>query len=187
MPMFSLFRKFPKYSFKQLLSHTAILGMSIGVFLSPTHADAAERVVLKYENFQTPISVQELNQFALTGETTPNLLAYFQASQQDPALARQALQDGIKADPTLLNSLFSSWTGKILVSQIGEVVHPPAKPLDQKALQTAVTASIQQDGEVTLLGAIRNYPETTVELEGERIIPVYQRLNNLAKIFGFVG
>ncbi|UKO97946.1 alpha/beta hydrolase [Nostoc sp. UHCC 0870] len=187
MQIFSLLQQLHKYPFKQLFAQTAALGMSIGVFLSNTHVYAAEQVVLKYGNFQTPISVQELNQFAATGETTPALLAYFQVSQQDPDLARKALQDGIKANPALLNSLLSSWTGPILVSQIGEVVRPPAKPLDQKALRSAVTASIQQDGEVTLLGAIRNYPEATVELQGEKIIPVYQRLNDLAKIFGFTG
>ncbi|AUT00776.1 alpha/beta hydrolase [Nostoc sp. CENA543] len=187
MQILSIFRQFHKYPLKKLFSKTAALGVSMGVLFSNTHAYAAEQVILKYGNFQSPISVQELNRFALTGETTPTLSAYFQASQQDPAVARKALQDGIKADPALLNSLLSSWTGPILVSQIGEVVHPPAKPLDQNALRTAVTASIKQEGEVTLLGAIRNYPDATVELEGERIIPVYEKLNNLAKIFGFAG
>lgn len=182
MQFFPILQRLYKYPFKQIISQTVALGMGISVFLLNTNAYAAEQVILKYGNFQAPISVEELNKFAVTGETTPTLEAYFQASQQDPILARQALTEGIKANPAILNNLLSGWTGQILVSQIGEVIRPTAKPLDKEGLRSAVTASISQDGEVTLIGAIRNYPDDTVELEGERIIPVYQRLNNLARI-----
>nr|WP_258003847.1 alpha/beta hydrolase [Fischerella thermalis] len=89
----------------------------------------------------------------------------------------------MKADPAFLNSLLSSWAGPILVSQIGEVVHPPEKELDEQGLRTALSASINQSGEVTLLGAIRNYPGASVEIEGDRLIEVYQRLSQFAKSF----
>lgn len=69
-----------------------------------------------------------------------------------------------------------------MVSQIGEVVHPPGGQLNQDALRSALSASIQQNGEVTLLGAIQNYPSTSVELQGDRLISVYERLSNLAKL-----
>jgi hypothetical protein len=64
---------------------------------------------------------------------------------------------------------------------LAPVVHPPAQQLDQQALRTALAATIEQTGEVTLLGAIRHYPATSVELEGDRLIPVYKRLSQLSK------
>ncbi|WP_373528173.1 alpha/beta hydrolase [Nostoc sp.] len=168
--------------FTKLLTQTVVLGVSGIVLFSSTNVNAAEQVVLKYGTFQGQISVEELSQFVETGKTTPTLTAYLEAAQQDPALARKALKAGIKADPAFLNSLLSSWAGPVLVNQIGEVVHPPAGQLNQQALQTALSESIKQNGEVTLLGAIQNYPNTSVELEGDRLIAVYERLSNLAEL-----
>ncbi|MBG1270276.1 alpha/beta hydrolase [Nostoc sp. WHI] len=168
--------------FTKLLTQTVALGVGAVVLLSTTNANAAEQVILKYGTFQGQISVEELSQFTETGKTTPTLRAYLQAAQQDPALARKALTAGIKADPAFLNNLLSSWAGPVLVNQIGQVVHPPAGQLDQQALRTALSASIKQNGEVTLLGAIQNYPNNSVELEGDRLIGVYERLTNLAEL-----
>jgi hypothetical protein len=182
MQIYQIFNRLNNSKFSKLLSQTVALGLGAIVLLSSANANAAEQVVLKYGTFQGQISVKELTQFTETGKTTPTLKAYLQAAQQDPAVARKALKAPIKADSGFLNSLLSSWAGPILVNQIGEVVHPPAGELNQQALRSALSASIKQNGEVTLLGAIQNYPSTSVELEGDRLIPVYERLSNLAEL-----
>ncbi|MDZ8110159.1 MAG: alpha/beta hydrolase [Nostoc sp. DedQUE12a] len=183
MQIFQLLNQLNSKKLTKLFSQTVALGVGAIVLFSSNNANAAEQVILKYGDFQGPISVQELNQFAETGKTTPTLRAYLQAAQQEPALARRALKAGIKADRTFLNNLLSSWAGPVLVNQIGEVVHPPAGELNQQALRTALSESIKQNGEVTLLGAIQNYPSNSVELEGDRLIVVYERLSNLAENF----
>ncbi|QMS91417.1 alpha/beta hydrolase [Nostoc edaphicum CCNP1411] len=183
MQITQFFNRLNNKKFAKLLTQTVALGVGAIVLLSSTNANAAEQVILKYGSFQGQISVQELTQFTETGKTTPTLRAYLQAAQQDPAVARKALKASIKADPSFLNSLLSSWAGPVLVNQIGEVIRPTAGELDQEALRNALSESIKQNGEVTLLGAIQNYPSTSVELEGDRLIPVYERLSNLAKLF----
>ncbi|WP_392530803.1 alpha/beta hydrolase [Nostoc sp. C117] len=182
MQIYQLLKRFKNQKFTKLLTQTVALGVGAIVLFSSTNANAAEEVVLKYGNFQGEISVQELNQFVETGKITPTLRAYLQTAQQEPALARKALKAPIKADPAFLNNLLSSWAGPVLVNQIGEVVHPPAGQLDEQALRTALSTSIKQNGEVTLLGAIQNYPSNSVELEGDRLITVYQRLSDLAEL-----
>lgn len=183
MKIFNRLHQFSKKQFSKILGQTIALGLGAGVLFFSPNANAAEQVILKYGNFQGPISVQELNQFVETGKTTPTLRAYLQASQQSPALARKALTAGIKADRAFLDNLMSSWAGPVLVNQIGEVVHPPEGELNQQALRSALSTSISQNGEVTLLGAIQNYPTQSVEIEGDRLISVYERLSNLAKVF----
>jgi hypothetical protein len=182
MQISQLFNQLNNRKFSKLLTQTVALGVGAIVLFSSTNANAAEQVILKYANFQGQISVAELNQFAETGKTNATLRAYLEAAQQDPTVARKALKAPIKADPAFLNNLLSSWAGPVLVNQIGEVVHPPAGQLDQEALRTALSASIKQKGEVTLLGAIQNYPNTSVELEGDRLISVYERLSRLAEL-----
>ncbi|MBO3457323.1 alpha/beta hydrolase [Aetokthonos hydrillicola Thurmond2011] len=177
MQIFTLFRRLKQHNF------TAFLAVSASVLLTSTSANAADTVILKYGNFQKPVSLKELSQFVDTGKTTPPIKAYLQAANQEPALARKALKAGIKADPAFLNSLLSGWAGPILVDQIGEVVHSPGKQLDQQALHSALAGSIKQSGEVTLLGAIRNYPGASVEINGDRLIAVYERLSQFAKVF----
>jgi Alpha/beta hydrolase of unknown function (DUF1400) len=182
MQIVQLFHQLNRWKFSTLLSQTLALGVSASVLLFHTDAHAAEQLILKYGSFQGTVSVQELNQFVKTGKTTPTLRAYLQTAKQNQALARQALTAGIKAEPDYVNSLLSGWAGPILVNQVGEVFHPPGGELDAQALRTSVNKSISQDGEVTLLEAIRNYPETSLELEGDRVIPIYERLSSLAKI-----
>jgi hypothetical protein len=165
------------------LNSVVALGISAGVLLFSTNANAADQVVLKYGRFQGTVSVSELNQFVQTGRTTPTLRAYLQASGQNPSVARKALTAGIKADPAFLDSLLSSWAGPVLVNQIGSVVYAPGRELDEETLRTALSKSIKESGQVTLLGAIRHYPTTSVVLEGDRLISVYERLSSLAKIF----
>ncbi|BAZ11993.1 hypothetical protein NIES4071_38210 [Calothrix sp. NIES-4071] len=179
MQIFEFFNRVKRRHLNSLVA----LGVSAGVLLFSTNANAADQVVLKYGRFQGTISVNELSQFVQTGKTTPTLLAYLQASGQTPAVARKALTAGIKADPAFLDSLLSSWAGPVLVDQIGSVVYPPGKQLDKQALRTALSASIKQSGQVTLLGAIRNYPTTSVVLNGNELVAVYERLSDLAKIF----
>ena len=163
------------------LCRKLVLGVSASILLYTTNANAAQRVVLKYGNFRGPVSVKELKQFVQTGETTPTLESYLKVAGQKPALARKALTSGIKADPGFLNNLLSSWAGPILLNQIGEVVHPPSNQADEQGLRSALARSISQDGEVSLLNAIQNYPADSVEIEGDRLIPVYKRLSVLAK------
>ncbi|MEH1823003.1 MAG: alpha/beta hydrolase [Nostoc sp.] len=182
MQIYQLFNRLNSRKFAKLLTQTVALGLGAIVLFSTTNANAAEQVILKYGTFQGQISVEELSQFTETGKTTPTLTAYLQAAKQDPELARKALKAPIKADPGFLDSLLSSWAGPILVNQIGEVVHPPAGQLDQQALRSALSASIKQNGQITLLAAIQNYPNTSVELEGDRLISVYERLSRLAEL-----
>ncbi|BAY18579.1 hypothetical protein NIES2109_00940 [Nostoc sp. HK-01] len=182
MQIFKFWNQLTKGKFSKLLSQTVVLGVGASVLLFHASANAAEQVILKYGSFQGPVSVTELNAFVQTGKTTPTLRTYLQVSKQDPAVARKALVAGIKAEPAYLDSLLSGWTGPILLAQIGDVVHPPAGDLDAQALQTSLSKSIQEDGEITLLGAIRHYPDNTVEIEGDRLIPVYERLSSLAKV-----
>jgi Alpha/beta hydrolase of unknown function (DUF1400) len=183
MQIFEFFNRIKQRHLNFVVNPLIILGVSAGVLLFSTNANAADQVILKYGKFQGTISVNELEQFVKTGQTTPVLNAYLQASRQNPSVARKALTAGIKADPAFLDSLLSSWAGPVLVDQIGLVVRPPGKELDQQTLRTALSESIKQNGEVTLLGAIRNYPTATVELEGDQLISVYERLSSLAKIF----
>jgi hypothetical protein len=163
------------------LGRAIFLGVSASILLYSTNATAAERVVLKYGNFRGPVSVKELNQFVQTGQATPTMAAYLKAAGQDPAVARKALTSGIKADNGFLNNLLSSWAGPIFINQVGEVIHPPSNQADDQSLRSALAQSIKKDGKVTLLNTIQNYPGDSVEIEGERIIPVYKRLSVLSQ------
>ena len=157
------------------------LGVSASVLLYSTNANAAERVVLKYGSFQGTISVKDLNKFVENGQITPAIAAYLKVARQEPPLARKALTAELKANRVFLNNLLSSWAGLILLNQMGKAIHPPASQPNNQALRSALASSISQNGSVTLLGTIRNYPVIAVEIEGDRLSSVFQRLSELTK------
>ncbi|HEY9845434.1 MAG TPA: alpha/beta hydrolase [Candidatus Caenarcaniphilales bacterium] len=165
-----------------MLERALLLGVSACLLLQSPPATAAQRVVMKYGTFRSPMSVGELNQFAATGKSSAAFDAYLKASQQDPALARKGLTAGLKANPAFLDRLLNGWTGPILLNQLGQVIHHSSGQADDAALRSALTLSIKRDGKVTLLRAIQNYPAPEVIVEGDRIVPVYERLSLLSQL-----
>ncbi|MBO3457327.1 alpha/beta hydrolase [Aetokthonos hydrillicola Thurmond2011] len=173
--------------FHPLKQHKLILflGVAASVLLTSTSAHAANKVILKCGEVEKKVTISELNQFVSTGQASTGINAYLQACKQQPALARKALTAGIKTDSAFIDSLLSGWAGSVLVDQIGEVVHSDEKDLDNKTLRSALTGSVKESGQVTLIGALRNYPQDTVELEGNKLTAVYNRLSQLRKLYFF--
>jgi len=65
-----------------LLLYALVLMLNASILLSSNSAIAAEQVVLKYRSFRESISVEELSNFAETGELSTSL-------RLNLALARQ--------------------------------------------------------------------------------------------------
>ncbi|MBO3457325.1 alpha/beta hydrolase [Aetokthonos hydrillicola Thurmond2011] len=173
--------------FHRLKQHKLILslGLTASVLLTSTSAHAANKVILKCGNFQKEVPIGELNQLVNTGRVSAPINAYLQACNQQPVLARKALTARIKTNSAFLDSLLSGWAGPVLRDHIGEVIHPTGKNLDDKTLQSALAGSVKESGEVTLIGALRNYPQDTVEIDGDKLTAVYNRLSQLRKLYFF--
>ncbi len=149
------------------------LGLNLG------QAHAAEEIVLKYKILQASISVSELATFAETGELSPALQKYLNLAGRDPQELRSALTKKVDVSPLLLDRVFNSFPGEILLDQVGQVIHTPSGQADRQALRAAIVLSATSDSSLTLLEIMQNYPTSEIQVDGERLVQVYSQVGTL--------
>jgi hypothetical protein len=175
--------KYSILTFKNIFSMIA----SIAVLVYSNSAIASERVVLKYKVFRTSISVDELANFAETGQVSPTLNYYLNQSRQEPATVRRILSQEINADPVVLDRVLNNRIGEFLLDRISQSVTTPSGQASRQALRSAIVLSANQGNKVSLIEILQNYPTSEVVLEGERLAETYNQLyiltQDLQRIF----
>ena len=95
---------------------------------------------------------------------------------QRPEELRSLLTHSIETNPRILDRALNSYPGEWVLDQLGEAIHPPAGQASRQALRSAIVLSATDDGELTLLEILENYPTPEVVLEGDNIQQAYNRL-----------
>ncbi len=170
-----------------LLRRSLLLSVIIAFSLSNGSVFAAENVLLKYRVFRESISVQELTNFAETGELSTSLRVNLALAKQDPKPIRQYLTESVAVNPILLDRILNSPVGNIVLDQISEAIHTPSRKADRQALRAALTLSASSDrngntansNNISLIEIIQNYPTAEVEVEGEVLERAYRQLRQL--------
>jgi hypothetical protein len=158
-----------------------LLGLGEGV-LSPNHASAAEQIILKYGPMRAPVSVADLSRFAETGEMSLALRAYMGLSNQNPDEVRNHLNRSISVSPRFLDRALNNRLGKRLLDEMGDMTQTPSGQLSGQALRASLILSAADDGEITLVDLIENYPAQTVEVDVASLIRIYNKLSFLEKL-----
>ena len=153
--------------------------VTAAVFVRP-QVIAAKKVVLKYAGFRGSIPVGELTNLAQTGETSQSLQFHLEAAQQDPEDGRQVLTQPIDANLITLDQALNSSVGNLLLDQIGQVVHPPTEQVSRQALRSVLVSSTGSDNQISLIEVLQNYPASNIEVEGDRSVQTYRRINILS-------
>jgi hypothetical protein len=161
------------------LRRALVLLSSTYLLLLSTPAFAAERVVLNYGIFRESLSVEELSTFAQTGELSRSLRVNFALARQDPKAIRQYLTEPVKVNLLFLDRVLNSSIGNIILDQISQVIYTPSRRADRQALRAALVLSASQDGQVSVIEIIENYPTNEVEVDGKRLESAYRQLRRL--------
>ncbi len=154
-----------------------IWAIALGIPLLALPAESAEQIVLKYSIFRRSLSVAELTIFAETGEPSPSLERILAKTGQDPAAVREVLTRAIAVDLLLLDRIVNSPLGNIVLDRVAEIIHTPSGNTNRQALRAALILSASDDGKITLLETLQNYPTREVEVEIDRLQEAYRQLN----------
>ncbi|MEH2369007.1 alpha/beta hydrolase [Nostoc sp.] len=140
------------------------------------------------------ISVEELSTFSQTGELSRSLRVNLALARQDPKAIRQYLTKPVKVNPVFLDRVLNSQIGNIILDRISQVISTPSQRANRQALRAALVLSANQDGQVSLIEVIKNYPTNEVEVDGvvyrsgHRLQGAYRQLRrlqtNLQDLFG---
>ena len=167
-----------RFKFLGLRRALVLVGSTYFLLLSPP-VFAAEQVVLNYGIFRESLSVEELSTFAQTGELSRSLRVNFALARQDPKAIRQYLTEPVKVNLVFLDRVLNSRIGNIILDQISQVIYTPSRKADRQALRAALVLSASQDGQVSLIEIIENYPTNEVEVDGKRLEGAYRQLRRL--------
>ncbi len=135
--------------------------------------------MLKYGIFRESLSVEEISTFAQTGEISPSLQINLALARQNPKAIRQYLTEPVKVNPVFLDRVLNSPIGNVILDQISQVIHTPSHRADRQAMRAALVLSASQDGQVSLIEIIENYPTKEVEVNGDRLKSAYRQLRRL--------
>lgn len=160
---------------------TLFLAVGVGIAFYSNAAAAAEKVVLKYTIIQMTIPVSELENFTKTGQMSPALEMLLGKANKNPETVRRALKKPVKVNKGFLEQALNSQPGKMILDEVGQVIHPPSQGADREALRSALVLSASQDNEITVMEMIKNYPTDEVHVEGDRLVEAYGKVASLAE------
>lgn len=162
------------------------LMMAIATMLASSAAIASEQVVLRYRAHRRSVSVEELTQLAQEGDVSRPLKSYLRTAGQDPETLRQLLNREAEVDPVLLDRLLNNPIGGFLLDRVAEGIYTPSQQADRQALRAALILSASDDGTVSLLEVLQNYPTPEVHIDGDRIGEAFNQIMELEERFGWL-
>lgn len=158
----------------------SVFATAIAVELALTPAvKAAETVVLRYGIFRGSVPVQDLTDFAETGETSGRLRRYLRLSKQEPEDLRQFLTKEVKTEPKTLDRLLNSPAGEVILNQFSDYVYTTSTRDDEGAIRTALTRSAEDDSQLSFIEVLQDYPAEEVHINVRRVISTYNRFASI--------
>lgn len=135
----------------------------------PQSAAAADEVVFTYGPFARSIMVDELDTFAKTGEQSSTVRFFLNVSKQDPVKVQKLLNQEVKLSLRTADRVLNSFPGEYVLFQAGQIIHTPKYGADIQALRSAVVMSLANDGKVSFMDFLRNYPTSAVFVDGAKL------------------
>jgi hypothetical protein len=166
-----------------------LLAISVAVGATVTlvpSGQAAETVVLRYGIFRRSLPVADLTNFVETGETSGRLRRYLRLADLEPEQFRQTLSEGITANPNSLKLLLESPAGDVLLGEVGEYMYVPNRRDDHEILRSALTASAEDDDQISLIEVLENYPSEKVYINVNKVVSTYQQFASIQERFSGV-
>ena len=165
--------------FKTLGICTLAGGLSLWAGSVASPAQAAEKIVMKYGPIQRSLPVEDLRQLSDTGKTSRKLGRYLKLAKQTPESLRSRLNNPINISVVALDSRLNSVAGGLLLDEAGRYIHPPGERGSRQALRSALILSAANDNQITLMESLENYPTPTVEVEVDKSVALYRRIDRV--------
>lgn len=148
------------------------------VFDAPS-ATAAETIVMKYGPIRRSLPVQDLRQLSDTGKPSRKLRSYLKLAKQSPESLRTRLTQPLNISVVTLDSRLNSVAGGLLLDEAGRYIHPPGERGSRQALRSALVLSASGDNQITLLESLEYYPTPVVEVEVDKSVALYRRIDGV--------
>ncbi|HEY9752004.1 MAG TPA: alpha/beta hydrolase, partial [Coleofasciculaceae cyanobacterium] len=124
-----------------------------------------------------------LTDLAQSDRVSPTLEIYLSKANIRPEGVKRVLTQSMDVNLLTLDRILNSFLGEIVLDKLGEAIYTPTKAENRKALRSALILSTSNDGRVSLLEVLQNYPTPEVHLDAKRILVAYQQVDGIYRRF----
>lgn len=164
---------------RSLFGSSLLMAIAALVVVFVHQAQAAETVILQYRDQYLGLGFNELRSFAESGIPSPALQQFFEATEQDAATVQEYLKRQV---PYGRSPFIPREFGLIVMNKaVGE---PLRRESNLDALSEAFEKSVRRDDAFSTLELIENYPESSVRVSLDQLVPVYRDIDLLLTRIG---
>lgn len=147
-------------------------------------AIAAERIVFTYGAANRDIQLSELEELVETGEIPrgASTLRFISDTANLSAADMQAvLMQDVSVSLRFIDDVTYELPGEYVLFQLGQVFHNRSRVAEIQSLRAALINSVSEDGRISLLEFLQNYPNRALYVDGVRL------LNNAQTVVGVIN
>lgn len=157
-----------------------VLGAFAGLMFACNKAEAAEQIVVDIAwPLQASIGVDDLAAFAETGATTKTLRQALGYSDVNSDTVRGLMTLELGVDIVKLSNALYSKTGENVTNKVAEIITTPSYHESGKALRSALILAGADDGKISLLEVLENYPTQQMFIRVDQIQQLVERVNEV--------
>jgi len=172
---------------KAALSHksaflTGMLASAIAAFPAALPAQSAERIQFFFGPFEPTVYVEDLEQFATTGEVAERFeLVANRLTDEQRAQLRGVLNASYELSPVPISQFTYSPFGENLLDKLGQIIQTDSFLNGKKGIRGALilAASDRAGGGLSTLNVLRHFPTDTVQIDfslARQIVSENQRI-----------
>ncbi len=158
----------------------SVLGAFAGLMFACNKTEAAEQIVVDIAwPLQASIGVDDLAAFAETGETTKTLRQALGFSNVNSDTVRGLMTLELGVDVVKLSNALHSSTGRKIISGVSDIITTPSEYESDKALRSAFILAAADDGRISVLEVLENYPTKQMFIRVSEIQQLVNRVNEI--------
>jgi len=148
----------------------AFLSFGLSAICGLGSAEAAERVILSFGGITiAEATFEQVLDFAKTGNPSPSVQGYLNVLNLSPKQAQMLLTTEAPLPPAIVDKALNSQIGEALLDQISAAITTTSLAAGIPAIKAALLISSGNDGKVSILEIIQNYPLTELRIEGSKL------------------
>ncbi len=160
-----------------LVAQDPLAPLSLGR-TSRTPAPIAENIIIAVGPIRPSFAIKDLERFIETGIVPNGWRFYFSIAGVNAEEFRTALTEEVDVDVMLMDNLLNNILGEYVLFQAGKIIHKPSEDSNIQAIRSAIILSAVDDGKLSLLEFLRNYPSTDVLIEALNLARFGRNLSN---------
>jgi hypothetical protein len=136
-------------------------------------------LVVTFGPFESSISLEELVTFVNTGTLPRGWQFYLRVAGIEQEDLRRVLSQEVSANVTFLDDTLNKLLGEYALFQVGQIVHTRSRQANIQALRSALVLSASDDGKLTFLEFLGNYPNPELYFDGSKAASLGQKITGL--------